>query len=100
AISPRLAIRTEENMDMRYHPGDEEYTSPGVFHRPAFTPRREHGAIAIRLPPRAVAVDLSFRASAGPSPGRSFIVVSSPTDAAPHHRSAIRRRRSALPAAD
>src|SRR5215471_20811483 len=34
AISPRLAIRTEENMDMRYHPGDEEYTSPHVFHRP------------------------------------------------------------------
>src|SRR5262249_33794766 len=32
AISPRLAIRTDENMDMRYHPGDEEYTSPGVFH--------------------------------------------------------------------
>src|SRR5215471_12148787 len=34
AISPRLAIRTEENMDMRYHPGNEEYTLPDVFHRP------------------------------------------------------------------
>src|SRR5262249_45437792 len=34
AISPRLAIRTEENMGMRYHPGDGEYTSPEVFHRP------------------------------------------------------------------
>jgi len=89
-------------MDMRYHPGDEEYTSPDVFHRPAFTSCREHGGQSPSVfAPHALAADLSFRGEHR-AIARAVLIaaVSSPTDAAPLHRSAIRRRRSALPAAD
>ena len=43
---------------MRYHPGDAEYTSPEVFHRPLFVSRRQcrealsyAAAVRTRLPP-------------------------------------------------